>query len=44
MSALHALTVPKWGMSMEDGELLEWHVAEGDTLAVGDAVVDRDLF
>ena len=40
MSKLHALTVPKWGMSMEDGELLEWHVTVGDTLAVGDALVD----
>ena len=40
MSELHALTDPKWGMSMEDGELLEWHVAVGDTIAIGDALVD----
>ncbi|MEZ5503704.1 MAG: hypothetical protein R3E50_13965 [Halioglobus sp.] len=36
MSTLHALTVPKWGMSMEEGEITEWRVAVGDQLAVGD--------
>ena len=40
MSELHALTVPKWGMSMEEGELMEWHVCVGDTVAVGDPLVD----
>ncbi|MEZ5571533.1 MAG: 2-oxo acid dehydrogenase subunit E2 [Halioglobus sp.] len=40
MSTLHALTVPKWGMSMEEGEITEWRVAVGDTLAVGDDIVD----
>lgn len=40
MSTLHALTVPKWGMSMEEGEISQWRVAVGDTLAVGDEVVD----
>ena len=40
MSVLHALTVPKWGMSMEEGEITEWRVSVGDTLAVGDELVD----
>ena len=40
MSALHALTVPKWGMSMEEGEITEWRVSVGDKLAVGDELVD----
>ncbi len=40
MSTLHALTVPKWGMSMEEGEITEWRVAVGDTIAVGDELVD----
>ena len=36
MSKLHALTVPKWGMSMEEGDITEWRVAVGDSLSVGD--------
>ena len=40
MSTLHALTVPKWGMSMEEGEITEWRVAVGDTVAAGDELVD----
>ena len=40
MSTLHALTVPKWGMSMEEGEITEWRVSVGDELAVGDELVD----
>jgi pyruvate dehydrogenase E2 component (dihydrolipoamide acetyltransferase) len=37
---LHALTVPKWGMSMEEGDISEWRVAVGDSVAVGDEIVD----
>jgi pyruvate dehydrogenase E2 component (dihydrolipoamide acetyltransferase) len=40
MSTLHALTVPKWGMSMEEGEITEWRVSVGEKLAVGDELVD----
>jgi pyruvate dehydrogenase E2 component (dihydrolipoamide acetyltransferase) len=40
MSSLHALTVPKWGMSMEEGEITQWRVAVGDKIAVGDELVD----
>ncbi|MEH6588634.1 MAG: dihydrolipoamide acetyltransferase family protein [Halioglobus sp.] len=40
MSELFALTVPKWGMSMEEGDIAEWRIAVGDTIAVGDEVVD----
>lgn len=40
MSSLHALTVPKWGMSMEEGEVQAWRVAVGDVLAPGDEIVD----
>jgi len=40
MNTLHALTVPKWGMSMEEGEITEWRVAVGDKIAVGDELVD----
>ncbi|CAH0993084.1 Dihydrolipoyllysine-residue acetyltransferase component of pyruvate dehydrogenase complex [Sinobacterium norvegicum] len=40
MSKLHALTVPKWGMSMEEGTIAEWHVAVGEQVSVGDDLVD----
>ena len=40
MSNLQALTVPKWGMSMEEGEIAEWRVAVGDSLSIGDEFVD----
>lgn len=40
MSNLHALTVPKWGMSMEEGEIADWHVAVGGKVKEGDDVVD----
>ena len=40
MSNLHALTVPKWGMSMEEGEIAQWLVAEGDKLEIGQGIVD----
>lgn len=40
MSTLHALTVPKWGMSMEEGEVTEWRISVGDKIAVGDELVD----
>lgn len=40
MSNLRALTVPKWGMSMEEGEILEWHVKVGDTFSAGAELVD----
>jgi pyruvate dehydrogenase E2 component (dihydrolipoamide acetyltransferase) len=40
MSELFALTVPKWGMSMEEGDITEWRVAVGDKLAIGDEYCD----
>ena len=32
--------MPKWGLSMKTGKIVEWLVAEGDTIAKGDDVVD----
>lgn len=35
-----AITMPKWGMTMEDGELMDWIVTEGSDVSVGEAVAN----
>lgn len=40
MSKLNAITVPKWGLSMEEGTLVSWLVNEGDTVNPGDAIAE----
>lgn len=40
MIAIEPVKVPKWGLSMEEGEIVQWHVAEGDRVAEGDELVD----
>lgn len=37
---LHSVTVPKWGLAMEDGTLVHWYVEPGARVAAGDALVD----
>jgi pyruvate dehydrogenase E2 component (dihydrolipoamide acetyltransferase) len=40
LSEIYALTVPKWGLSMEEGTILEWRVAEGADVTPGLELVD----
>jgi pyruvate/2-oxoglutarate dehydrogenase complex dihydrolipoamide acyltransferase (E2) component len=32
--------LPKWGLTMEDGTLVAWHKAEGDTVAAGEVIAE----
>ena len=32
--------LPKWGLTMEDGTVVAWHVCEGDTVAEGDLIAE----
>ena len=35
-----AITMPKWGLSMLEGKVMEWLVDEGTELRLGDPVMD----
>lgn len=37
---LHAVSVPKWGLAMEEGTLTSWLVREGATVAPGDEIAE----
>ena len=37
---IKAITVPKWGLSMDEGELIEWHIAPGDEVTVGQEIAE----
>ena len=41
---IEALTMPKWGIEMEEGKLIEWLVEEGAKFSKGDRllVVETD--
>ncbi len=37
---IKAITVPKWGLSMDEGELVEWHISPGDEINVGQEIAE----
>ncbi|MGD9603422.1 MAG: acetoin dehydrogenase dihydrolipoyllysine-residue acetyltransferase subunit [Gammaproteobacteria bacterium] len=38
--AITPITMPKWGLSMQEGKIIEWLVPEGTEVALGDRLVD----
>jgi pyruvate dehydrogenase E2 component (dihydrolipoamide acetyltransferase) len=34
------IVMPKWGLTMKEGTLSAWHVAEGQTIALGQEIMD----
>jgi pyruvate/2-oxoglutarate dehydrogenase complex dihydrolipoamide acyltransferase (E2) component len=36
---MYEVTMPKMGMAMEDGEIVDWHIEEGTYIHEGDLVL-----
>lgn len=39
-SNIHAITLPKMGLTMEEGSVAAWHIDLGDTIKDGDEIAD----
>jgi pyruvate dehydrogenase E2 component (dihydrolipoamide acetyltransferase) len=40
MPTIQAITMPKWGLAMEEGMLARWGVEEGSSISPGDEIMD----
>ena len=40
MADITPILMPKWGLSMREGKLAAWHVAEGAEISPGDEIMD----
>lgn len=37
---VYAITVPKWGIEMQEGTIVDWHAEEGNEITKGDDLID----
>ena len=40
MSGITPVVMPKWGLSMKEGKVVSWLVADGEDIAVGTELMD----